>query len=335
MSPPALPRALRDAPDGGVFFLYGADRFQKSEVLDLLVSTYVDSATRDFNLDVLRGAETDVEDLARILATPPMMAEFRVVVLREVEALAGSARARDVLTRLAEAPPPGLVAVLEATLPSGSKAKLYRTLRTKARSAEFAAVDENDVPGWLMVRAREVHGKDLDPEAARALAAAVGTDLGVLARELEKINEMAGERPTITPDVVEAGGTVLPSQDRWKWFDLVGEKRFGPALAGLEVLLTQGESAVGLTIGLATHFLRLGILVESGVRALEQALPRHQTWLARRLAGQARRWTGSEIDQAVLDLRRVDQLLKSSPLPQQHLLEAWLLGLEVRAREAV
>ncbi|GIS79436.1 MAG: hypothetical protein CM1200mP14_10020 [Gammaproteobacteria bacterium] len=40
---------------------------------------------QDFNLDQLRGTETDIETVASVMATPPMMAEWRVVVVREGE----------------------------------------------------------------------------------------------------------------------------------------------------------------------------------------------------------------------------------------------------------
>ena len=73
---------------GGVFYLHGEDHFRKEEVIRALVEAHVDPATRDFNLDQLRGTETDPQTLASVLATPPMMAEWRVVVLREVEGLA-------------------------------------------------------------------------------------------------------------------------------------------------------------------------------------------------------------------------------------------------------
>ena len=274
------------------------------------------------------------DDLARILATPPMMAQFRVVVVREVEALAGSAKAKQVLDDLVAHPPPGLAAILEATVPRGSKAKFYRTLEAGARSASFPAVAPDDVPGWLMARALDQYGRELLPEAARALGAGVGTDLGVLAQELAKLSELVAAPAPITLEAVEAAGTVLPQQDRWQWFDLLGEKRFSDARRGLDVLLAQGESAVSLTIGLATHFLRLGVLVDSGPKVLEEALPRHQQWLARRLQAQARKWTLAELDRAILELRRVDPLLKSSPLGPGHLMEEWILGLMVRARSA-
>jgi DNA polymerase-3 subunit delta len=268
----------------------------------------------------------DVERLASVLATPPMMAEWRVVLLRELEALASSARARDVLLAVLKKPPPGLALVMTATVPDRSKARIYKDIESLARSYEFAAVSGNDVPVWLIERSRDRHGVELDEDAARALAAAVGSDLGVLAKELEKLAAFVGTRAAVTRQDVEAAGIRLPRQDRWQWFDRVGERRFGDALAALGTLLAQNESGVGLVAGLGTHLLRLAVAVHGGQGALERVLEGNQQWLAKRLMPQARRWRPSEIDEAVLDLLRVDRLLKASGLSEEVLLEEWLLA---------
>lgn len=294
----------------------------------------MDEATRDFNLDLLRGNEVDTETLASVIATPPMMAEWRVVVLREVEGLASSKHARDELVRIAQNPPPGLALIMSCTVPSGSKAKFYSTLARAARSVEFKAITDADVPGWIMDRAKEEHDIAFAPDAAQALGAAIGNNLGVLSQELSKLADFIGDRGTVTLEDVEAAGTKLPSQDRWRWFDLVGDRHFDEAARTLPILLQQGENGVGLVIGLATQFLRLGIAVEEGAAGLERSLPRHQQWLAGRVATQARRWTASEIDAALAGLLDVDRLLKASPHTDEHFLEAWILGLRVGA-EAV
>lgn len=329
-----MPAALSGAGRGGVFFLWGDDEFRKEEASRALVEAHLDPATRDFNYDLLRGSELDLESLARILATPPMMAEWRVVLVRETEALAQSSRARELITDLLEAPPPGLALILVTAIPERSKARFYKDLKKEAKAVEFGQVSENDVPGWVMERGRTAHDVEVEEGAARALAAAVGSDLGILAREIEKLASMVDEGSPITVREVEAAGTTLPTQDRWQWFDLVGERRFGEALEGLGVLMDQGESGVGLVIGLGTHFLRLGIAVEKGPRGLEQSLPPHQKWLARRYGEQARGWSGAEVEAALLGLLRADQLLKASGFSDADLLEEWLLERMVRAREA-
>jgi len=324
--PPALARVR-----GGAVYLHGEDLFRKEEAVRALIDVHLDPATRDFNLDQLGGTEVDAETLASIMATPPMMAEWRVVVVRDVEALASGKHAREALLSVVKDPPPGLALILSCTVPQGSKAKFYRELAKTAQSVEFSAFSEADVPGWLMERARETHGVEIEVSAAQALAGAIGTNLGVLNRELEKLSQFVGDRATIAVADVEAAGTKLPSQDRWRWFDLVSERRFEEAVATLGVLLAQGETGVGLVIGLTTQFLRLGVASEEGPRGLEAALPPHQKWLASRVASQAKKWPAGEIETALEGLLRADRLLKASPHTDLHFLEEWLLGMMTRA----
>jgi DNA polymerase III delta subunit len=164
-------------------------------------------------------------------------------------------------------------------------------------------------------------------DAARALGAAVGTNLGVLAQEVEKLASMVEEGEAITLDVVRRSGTHIPTQDRWEWFDLVGTRRFQKAADTLPVLLGQGESGVYLAMGLATHLLRLGLARTGGQRALDEVLfPNQRGWLGRRLMEQARGWSEDELLDALLGLRRVDRLLKSTSLSEESVLEEWLLG---------
>ena len=322
-----LRQILDKGPRGGVFFLHGEDEYRKEEVIRELIEAHLDPATRDFNLDRVRGSDVSVEDLARIVATPPMMAEWRVVVVREAEVFAGSPKARDLVLDLAESPPADLALILAARIPERSKAKFYSELKKTAQAVEFKALTQDDVPGWLMEQAKLRFAVPLDVEAARALAQGIGTDLGILSQELEKLAGVAGEDSRITLEHVRAAGTILPRQDRWQWFDLVGNRRFEEAATGLHILLAQGETGVGLTIGLTTHLLRLGLTVERGPDALERTLPPPQKWLSQSIAKQARGWTSQAIRDAVLGLLRVDRLLKASSLSDEHHLEEWLLTL--------
>lgn len=319
---------------GGAFYLHGEDEFRKEEAVKSLIRAHLDPATRDFNYDPLRGRDVDTETLASVLATPPMMAEWRVVVVREVEGLASSARSREVLLAAATDPPAGLALVLSCTVPQGSKAKFYRQLQKAARSAEFKSLADADVPGWLMERGRNGFGVEVDVEAAQALGAAIGPNLGVLSRELQKLTDFVGERGRITLADVEAAGTRLPTQDRWRWFDLVAEGKLDEALSTLGTLMSQGESGVSLVIGLSTHFLRMGVVSELGPAALGAVLPPHQRWLADKVPAQAKRWRPAEIDAALEGLLRADRLLKASPISDQHLLEEWLLTLLARRAAA-
>ncbi len=325
-------RFLQKGGRGGVFFLHGDDEFRKDEAVRVLVDAHLDPSTRDFNLDVLSAGEVDRERLASVLATPPMMAEWRVVVVRGVEALASSPGARELLTELAANPPAGLTAVLVASIPKGSSARFWKDLKSRARAMELAPLSPDDVPGWLLERSTQSLGVRLEEDAALALAQAVAFDLGVLVQELEKLGSFVRPGKPITRADVEAAGIRLPTQDRWQWFDLVGGRRFADAVRALPILLAQGESGIGLAIPLGSHLLRIGVAVAGGKPALEGVLPPNQRWLSKRIVPQARGWSVTEVGLALEGLLRADRLMKASGVPAEVLLEEWLLGLMVRAR---
>jgi DNA polymerase III subunit delta len=328
-SPEKLTRALESGRRGGIFFLFGEEEYLKEEAAAAITAAHLDAATRDFNHDQLRGGDVEPETLASIANTPPMMAQWRVIVVRDAQALAANARSRAVVEALLDRPPPELALVLVAALPDRTKAQFYERLKREAVSAEFLQLSGSDLPGWLIDRARS-RGLELDAGAARALAA-TGSDLGVLVQELAKLADYVGARTRVRKADIEAIVGSVPQQNRWDWFDLVGDAKFGEARAAIHVLLDAGESGVGLVIGLGTQFLRLGIAADGGEKALSAALPPHQRWLAGRISRQARRWRPDAVEEVVDDLLRADRLLKSSSLNERQILEELLLRMEQRA----
>lgn len=75
-----------------VYYLHGDDDFLKEDAVRTLLDAAIDASTRDFNCEVRRAAELDAETLGSLLGTPPMLAERRAVVLRDVTALKKAAR---------------------------------------------------------------------------------------------------------------------------------------------------------------------------------------------------------------------------------------------------
>nr|WP_276510413.1 DNA polymerase III subunit delta [Longimicrobium terrae] len=327
-----MDRTLRDRVAGGAFFFHGDEDFLREDAASRVVAAYLDPATRDFNFDQVRGADVAAEDLASVIGTPPMMAEHRVVVVRDAQGL--SVKAREVVEAAAKAPPQGLILVLSAVIPSASKAKFYDDLKKHAVSIEFAPLSHDDAPGWAMETAREELGYELEPDAARALVGGVGVDLGTLTSELKKLAAYAQERKRVTLEDVRAVGGAIPRQDRWEWFDLIAERRFREAVAALPVMLDQGENGVGLVIGMGGVMLRIGLVCAGGPAALERELKPFQKWMARRVGPQARKWTLPEVDRAMEELLRTDRLLKSASLSDRQAIEELLLRLWAIERPA-
>ena len=307
---PRIARALeRDGPSGA-WFLHGDAIRLRDEAARQLVEAAVDPATRDFNYDQFHGDDVSGEQLASTLAMPPMMAERRVVSVRNAERLAK--KARDALQRAAKALPPDLALIITATIPKGSRAAFYRDLKRACRTLEWRTPRADEVPGWIRQRARHRWSVDLSPRMAQWIAGAVGSDLSTLDAELEKLSLLPPERRT--EDGIAA---VIPRTrriDRWSWLDLVASREYGRALHELEDVLTS-ERGVGLVAGLVEHHLLLGLALDRGSAGLRAVLSEtgrgYLSWKANIYARQARAWTAEELDRALGALHRADRQLKS------------------------
>ena len=70
-----------------IYLLYGPDEFLKERAVQKIVQRMVTPELREFNLDVLYGDETDAATIIDRTASLPMMAERRVVLVRNVDDL--------------------------------------------------------------------------------------------------------------------------------------------------------------------------------------------------------------------------------------------------------
>src|SRR5674476_164221 len=89
--PAITSRTLKNSIDAGsfdpVYVLHGDEDFLKEDLLRQLLAGAVDPAMREFNVDTRRGADLDAAGLRDLLEALPMMAERRVVVIRDAQML--------------------------------------------------------------------------------------------------------------------------------------------------------------------------------------------------------------------------------------------------------
>lgn len=326
-----LDRILERGEFGGAFFLHGEGGRLRDDAARRLADAAVEPATRDFNLDSFRGSEVSPEALASALAMPPVMAVRRVILLFEAEKLTPTGR------KVVEEALPGLPSdvtfIVVATIPHRSKAAFYRKLKKEAVELEWKAPRDGEIPGWLIERARTRFDRELASEAAGALADAVGTDLGILDAELEKLAGAAQAAGTIDIELVKSLVPNVREVSRWDWIDDVAARRYELARRRLpDLLATPGESAVGLLIFLIEQHLLVGVAVEGGAglvgRTLEHIGKPYLKWKSRDIVSQAREWTAEGIDAALEALNQADRRAKTGGSDREAL-EELLLRLQV------
>ena len=251
----ALRKAIRaHGPFEPAYYLHGADDYLKEDALRGLIASAVDPATRDFNLDVRAASDLDAEALGLLLGTPPMMAERRVVVLRDVQAMKKDTRGA--LERYLAQPAPDVVLVMVA--PAGEPKKGDEELRARSYPVEFAPLDDDRLPRWIAHHASEVHGATITPGACLMLQGAVGNDLPALAAEIDKLASYASGA-TIDEDAVAAVVGVRRGETLADLLDRVASRDAAGALAILPHVMEQPKmGGVPIVMGLTAQMLALG-----------------------------------------------------------------------------
>lgn len=248
----AAQRALRSAIDrkefDSVYYLHGDDDFRKDEAVTQVIAAAADGVTNDFNVDVLRGSEVDAERLAAALHALPMLAERRVVVVRDVDALPKTARAE--LARYLSSPARETLLVLVSL----AGAKSDADIAPGATRVAFAALGAAEMVPWLTQRARKF-GTELSADAAALLAEAVGSDLAHATGELDKLASLANGRAIEAADV-EAIVGMRRGETVGDLLEAVAAKDAATAAGLVELVMAQPKSgAVPIVMALSVQVL--------------------------------------------------------------------------------
>ena len=247
----ALQQALREGSLDAVYYFFGEEDLLKEKALRQLIERAVDAELRDFNLDVRGGSDLDAATLTSLLGTPPLMADRRVIVIRDVPALRKDARSA--LDRYLQSPAKDAVVVLVA--PAGSRPD--RALEERTTSVEFDAVPAERIPRWIVQHAATELGATITPAAADLLHRSIGSDLPVLASELDKLASYAGgvtiDESTVTAVAgVRHGETLSDLLDRVAARDAAGALRLLP-----RILVQPKVSAVWIVMMLTIQTLAI------------------------------------------------------------------------------
>jgi DNA polymerase-3 subunit delta len=248
----ALRAAIKDLTFAPAYYFHGEDDYLKADELRRLVAAAVDPATRDFNFETLRGSDLDGETLGSIAATPPMMADRRVVVIRDVNALKKDARAA--LDSSLKRPAPDLVLVLIA--PAGAKPD--KGLLAMTASMEFEPLIGARIPRWITYYVEHDLSMTITEGAVTLLQEAVGTDLTQLKTELDKLSSFTGGS-AINEAAVSAVVGVRPGETMGDFLDAVARRDALRALAMLPTVLEQPKSSsVTIVMALTAQMLVIG-----------------------------------------------------------------------------
>jgi DNA polymerase III subunit delta len=323
-----LKRALKGDPPP-VIVLHGEEDFLIEEMQDEVIDRVLGDQDRSFNLDLLYGSDVDGADLIARASAFPMMADRRVVVVREVDQIKKDDL--DLLANYIHSPSASTVMLL-----SGSKVdfrkKAFAAVASTGNAYACNPLYERDAVEWAVAAVRK-DKRSIDAEAAATLVTRVGTSLRELRNELDKLYLFAGSRGSLTvSDVMQVVGQ---SRDisPFELQKAVGTKDVGRALWLADRLLEGGEKIPGLIAILSRYFMlvwKLQSLTAGRGRGDDGSLAGElgvSPFFLRDYRIAAEQFSMQEVESAFLHMSEVDARSKSSGADQFLLMTGLIVRL--------
>jgi DNA polymerase-3 subunit delta len=322
----ALHRALKQGDVANVYYLVGPEDVLKDEAVRLILDRALDPSLRDFNFDQRTAASLDAEALESLLDTLPMLAERRVVLLRDVDGWQKKAKTRTALLKWLAKPGPETVLVMAQ---SAAEPEPDKDFAARAVTVLCEALPPARAARWAQHEASQA-GVTLVPEAAEHLVKAVGVELSVLRAEVAKLAALP-EGTAVTLELIGALVGVRHGETVADWRDAVLDDDTARATALIEPVLSQsGVSGVKLVTLLGTTLVGVSLAraqLDGGMRGrsleqwLQSAIFRARPfglpdWRAepRLWARWAERWSAERLRGALVATLAADQSLKSTTL---------------------
>jgi DNA polymerase-3 subunit delta len=199
-----------------------------------------------FNLQNVRCSEPNAAAHLASARTLPMMADLRVVVVRDL-AEADDAFMSSLLGYLESSSPSTLLIVTGAGAPKVKKGgsnwalRLGNAMKSAGVWVKFAAADTQPI-GFAREYASSL-GKTLAQPDAQLLVEVVGGDLGRLARELEKLACYVGDQPEITSTAIHEASSLLAEAVIFDLTAGIASRNPDAALRSLHRLLDEGNAS--------------------------------------------------------------------------------------------
>jgi len=192
--------AIKKGQISPIYFLYGEEAYFIDKISDFISANVLTEEEKGFNQMVLYGRDVSIEDIVGNAKRYPMMAEKQVVIVKEAQHLS---RTIENLCSYAENPQQSTVLVICYKYKKLDKRKkLHKIIKKNGVVFESKKLYENQVSDWLRKHLVS-RGYTISHKAALLLVEYLGTDLGKISKELDKLKLVLPKQTEINPQHIE------------------------------------------------------------------------------------------------------------------------------------
>ena len=313
-----------------VYLFYGKENYLKEDILKKLRNRLIDPAYRELNYKVFYGEKLSINEVINDLETLPLMSEHKLVVIKEAEKIKKNdeKRLENYFNRLSlKNNFSTLIIIYKESSPNK---ELITAIKRVGIASNFNITDKAKLVLWINSKFRQSN-KKITPEALFYLQSIVGSDLGRLFNEIEKIDIYTKGQKIIEKEAVMISIGGLESVNIFKVLDSIGDKDIKNSIEGL-VKLNQGNlhhlSVFAMIYRQIKLILQTKLLLAGGFnfKEVEKKL-KLPYFVVEKIIKQSKKYTFKEICKSYELLNIADLEFKDSQKESKIILEELVMNI--------
>jgi len=211
-----------------IYFLMGEEAYYIDTLSKFIEENVLSEEEKGFNQTVFYGRDVKIEEIISTAKRFPMMAERQVVIVKEAQDLS---RTLENLVSYAENPQPTTVLVLCYKYKKLDKRKkIYKAIAKNGVIFESKKLYDNQIPDWIR-RVLAGKGYTISPKASQMLVEFLGTDLGKINNELEKLQLIVKPEEQISAQTIEENIGISKDYNNFELLNAIAHKNMKKAFS--------------------------------------------------------------------------------------------------------
>ncbi len=289
-----------------VYFLSGEEPYFIDRISDFIEKKVLDESEREFNQTVLYGRDTDVGTIIGEAKRYPMMSDKMVVIVKEAQNI----RNIEDLDSYVNNPLDSTLLVICYKYKTLDKRKTFsKTIAKKGVLLESKKLYENKIPDWIAGYLKEKK-YSVTPKSSQLLTEYLGTDLGKIVNELDKLMINLPPGTEITPDHIQENIGISKDFNTFELNDALSKKNIVKANQIVNYFAANSkEHPIPVTIASLNSFfvklLRYHFLEDKSKESAARALGVHPFFVGDYI-GAAKNYPTAKIKSVISFLREYD-----------------------------
>lgn len=333
-----LKNEIKDNKLGRLYFFHGEEHFLMHHYLEQIRKLLIDELTESFNYNKLTTETFDIRSFADCVEALPMMADYTMVVVDDVDIFKQNEADREKLIDILSDIPEHCTVVFTykttAWKPDKRQKKLWSAIESNGRIVDFVKQDQRDLVAWV-TRHFHAYKKHITPDLCLYLIELTGGSMTLLLGEISKICAYSSADNIVKSDIDAVTEPVLDAVV-FQMTDLLAQGVYGTALLKLRQLLQLQQEPIAILGAVGNHFRRLSaarVLFDNGKNVSDLMRMYNMTdYSARKTMNAAGRFSASFCRRAAELVLETDNAMKTSYDNPERLLEVLVLRLAQEAK---